>query len=632
MASEASEVAEDYRHALEDLTTNARFEISNLTVIARENTEHALAIAEVLQQHILKAPPAKKLPALYVLDSIVKNVGTPYTLFFGRNLFKIFMESYAAVDNQIRKKMEDVLRTWKEPVPGSMDMRPVFSHELVRPIENALMKVRQASMPQQNMMPGRPRPGMPMHRDTPTPPGMQGQPMPGQPFHGGQQPYIRNSPQPYGVAPGPFQPPPGGNHSPPPPPGSSVENLESDIQTLIAATRVEAAHRPHDVTIQGRLRALQDLQGVMRSTNLPYDQLELIRVKVAELASVTIRQPPPQAPSPTPPPASAPVSLDALLGQGALAALMARTGSNSQTSTPPAGVAALRSPPAANMYLPPAPPPAAPPAAAPVSNDAMALLDKLRLAGMLPGAGNVGSQGSTPPPAAMPAMPPSIFPANLASILAKANQNAMAGAPGGGLNSTILKQEFRPDVINRLYDNLGPPCSQCGRRFRTDEEGRKKKTAHMDWHFKVHQRSAEAEKRGTHRSWYVDQEDWLKSREVVDSDHQVAKEEVADDASKAPAGPKYIAVPDPTSGINTVCPICQERFENKWLDTAQEWVWLDAVLVRNRAFHASCLAEASKDRDGGGPRRTPDPVLGKRKAERGYSPKMRQGGRQLRQY
>jgi len=28
--------------------------------------------------------------------------------------------------------------------------------------------------------------------------------------------------------------------------------------------------------------------------------------------------------------------------------------------------------------------------------------------------------------------------------------------------------------------------------------------AHMDWHFRVHQRSNEAEKRGTHRSWYVD--------------------------------------------------------------------------------------------------------------------------------
>jgi hypothetical protein len=37
---------------LEDLTTNDRFQISNLTVIAKENTEHALAISRVLENHI----------------------------------------------------------------------------------------------------------------------------------------------------------------------------------------------------------------------------------------------------------------------------------------------------------------------------------------------------------------------------------------------------------------------------------------------------------------------------------------------------------------------------------------------------------------------------------------------------
>lgn len=57
MTSEAAEVAEDYRIALEDLNTNMRFEISNLTVIARENTEHALVIAEALEKHILKVGP-----------------------------------------------------------------------------------------------------------------------------------------------------------------------------------------------------------------------------------------------------------------------------------------------------------------------------------------------------------------------------------------------------------------------------------------------------------------------------------------------------------------------------------------------------------------------------------------------
>ena len=52
--NESEEVAEDYRQALEDLTTNARFEISNLTLIARENTEHALAISQAIQDHIKK--------------------------------------------------------------------------------------------------------------------------------------------------------------------------------------------------------------------------------------------------------------------------------------------------------------------------------------------------------------------------------------------------------------------------------------------------------------------------------------------------------------------------------------------------------------------------------------------------
>jgi pre-mRNA cleavage complex 2 protein Pcf11 len=153
----------------------------------------------------------------------------------------------------------------------------------------------------------------------------------------------------------------------------------------------------------------------------------------------------------------------------------------------------------------------------------------------------------------------------------------------------------------------------------------------MDWHFRVHQRSGEAAKRGTHRSWYVDQQDWLKSRESVDTDHHhgsSAHDDAASGGEQAGGAsgadrPKYIPVPDPSRGINTVCPICQDRFENKWLDTAQEWVWLDCVLVGGRAYHASCHAEATRDREGT-PRRTPEPVLGKRKAEMGLaSPKVR---------
>jgi pre-mRNA cleavage complex 2 protein Pcf11 len=56
-----------------------------------------------------------------------------------------------------------------------------------------------------------------------------------------------------------------------------------------------------------------------------------------------------------------------------------------------------------------------------------------------------------------------------------------------------------------MFEALGAQCSQCGRRFKTDKEGKEKKMAHMDWHFKVNQRMTEVEKKGQHRSWFVDE-------------------------------------------------------------------------------------------------------------------------------
>lgn len=50
--AESELVAGDFRVALEDVTSNSRYEIHNLTVIARENTEHALGISGTLMDHI----------------------------------------------------------------------------------------------------------------------------------------------------------------------------------------------------------------------------------------------------------------------------------------------------------------------------------------------------------------------------------------------------------------------------------------------------------------------------------------------------------------------------------------------------------------------------------------------------
>jgi hypothetical protein len=50
----SDEVVDDYKNSLDDLVTNDRISIGNLTVIAKECIEHAQAIARVLENHILR--------------------------------------------------------------------------------------------------------------------------------------------------------------------------------------------------------------------------------------------------------------------------------------------------------------------------------------------------------------------------------------------------------------------------------------------------------------------------------------------------------------------------------------------------------------------------------------------------
>ncbi|KXJ96929.1 hypothetical protein Micbo1qcDRAFT_199683 [Microdochium bolleyi] len=683
--SESEAVAKDFQEALEDIQSNARYEIQNLTLIARENTEHALAISGALMEHIKRAAPHKKLPSMYVLDSIVKNVGTPYTLFFGRKLYQTFMDAYASVDMTTRRKMDEMLKTWKEPVPGSIDTRPVFPPDVVRPIENALLKARsnalqaQQSMGQPHMMGrGRPMPPNVPYRESATPPGVRpyydqhgppqghngppyGHPAqpPAGPFYPPQQQHNqhppRSTPQPSPLT-AAFQPPAHmGSGYPAPQAGISIDSLNDDIQRLIAAFRAQIAQNPHDTSMQTRLKALMDLQTILQLQNLPQEQLVLVKNQITELA-VTIRASSAQAPTPVqpvavapplPPPAAKPaaapkVSLDSLLGSGALAALMARNSVTPQPPTPqpPAAAAALRSPPPPRQAEVPKP------AAAPASSgNPMDLLNALRARGLIGGSAPPPSNNSTPVPAAIslpPPPPPGLptLPIPLPGQLPTQPPSLEFITGDISLTASSLKQ-FRPHLLPLLFEAKGPQCTQCGRRFPATEEGRRKKTAHMDWHFRVNRRITEYEKKGQHRSWLVDKMDWINTRETIDQDHVTDSGKPYDPLSGDGSGldghshsastqaggggsrggrKDWIPVPDDPVLANSVCPICQEKFEMRWLDDAQEFVWPDATHVGDRIYHASCHREATKDDVTmlpmhGGARATPEPVLGKRKAE-----------------
>jgi pre-mRNA cleavage complex 2 protein Pcf11 len=80
---------------------------------------------------------------------------------------------------------------------------------------------------------------------------------------------------------------------------------------------------------------------------------------------------------------------------------------------------------------------------------------------------------------------------------------------------------------------------------------------------------------------------------------------------------KYVRVPTDAS-LHAPCPICQEKFDQnmKWHIEANDFVWMDAVNVNGKIYHATCWDEYSKGAGIPTPS-TPDSVLGKRKADAG---------------
>ncbi|WEW61825.1 mRNA 3' end processing factor [Emydomyces testavorans] len=629
----SDEVAEDYKNSLEDLTTNDKFQISNLTVIAKENTEHAMAISRVLENHIRTTPPSQKLPALYVVDSVVKNVGTPYTLFLGRNLYQTFMNAYTLVDSQTRKKLDEMLKTWKEPVPGSLDPRPVFPVEVTRSIENALIKARTAALHQQQArqqqeLRSRTR-GVatppPTWKTTPTPP---------------------QAPAPYSLSTGQTQHlqtnghiHPRHTHTPPSqyPPAAQhkysygqsyqevvdLASLHRDIDTLIMSARNDFANKPLDTAIQQRLKALLDLQSILQQQKLPQDQLKLIRNQVSKLS--TIAPAPSLAPAAVPvPPISTPQiptlttpqpNLQTLLNPSTLAELIKAT-ANPQSRTPPPQPAA---------FAPLIPVGTTGPAS--VSTPAASenpLIASLRARGLLP---PVSSGPVQPPPANLPFIlpgqngyTPSATPQIPSPIQANIKVNVQ-------MSSASIKIP-RPNLIFRLYEDKPNRCGTCGRRFAADDKGKEKKARHLDWHFKTNLRMNEASRRGQSRSWYVDERDWIKSREydddvgLTDATTSVSKSVGEDGAAEKAPQQRWIHAPNDATLRNTPCPICQEQFESTWSEEAQDWIWRDAMKVGSRVYHASCYSELTKDGTIAfgslTPVRrtaTPDSVLGKRKAE-----------------
>ncbi|XP_020280817.1 uncharacterized protein LOC109853274 isoform X2 [Pseudomyrmex gracilis] len=126
-STKSKEVAEEYISSLSDLTINSKPLINMLTMLAEDNIEHAPAIVQAVENHLQKVRSDIKLPVLYLIDSIVKNVNGDYLNLFTQNIVNTFCGVFEKVDENTRACMWKLRQTWNDVFPPkklfSLDVR-----------------------------------------------------------------------------------------------------------------------------------------------------------------------------------------------------------------------------------------------------------------------------------------------------------------------------------------------------------------------------------------------------------------------------------------------------------------------------------------------------------------------------
>ncbi|CAH8500353.1 unnamed protein product [Schistosoma turkestanicum] len=136
-----ADILSTFKKDLENLKDNDKYKINALTIYARDNKDIvgvAQSIVDITIKHVQMIPAGLKLLGLYVIDSIVKNVGTPYRKLYTLDIVDAFVHSFQSIrDEKGRLKLYNLRTTWKDIFPNSrmyeLDIR-VREHDPAWPL------------------------------------------------------------------------------------------------------------------------------------------------------------------------------------------------------------------------------------------------------------------------------------------------------------------------------------------------------------------------------------------------------------------------------------------------------------------------------------------------------------------
>lgn len=504
------EVREDYLDSLEELTVNSRPIIKTLTEIAQENVADSSAVADAVEKHIFRCAPNHQLPALYLLDSICKNIGEPYTGQFSSRILGIFTHSFNAAPEPIRLKLNELFKTWTVPMPNTGE--PLFSHDTLRLINDFMVQQRMSQV----------HPSSDMQSSALQSAGLSQQ----------------------------F-----------PAPQNRNRLTQSALMVEINRFRQLLENDNPDQFNERQLSRLARLQaqisGVVDPKLLPTIQADLEESRLNRDQHLL---------------RSAGNLHSRRGGQNGNQRREHRRNNRDQRDSS--------------------------------SRDAKTRSKSNGGISKITGTNNV-------PLGTRRLRGSDISSSEAVAVAADAISGGVGGDSGRSVEelegldlARACEQKASDSLINQLYaEGLPLQCSTCGYRFLDTEEGRKRKEAEMDWHFRANKDMREGHSRN--RCWFLVAVSWISYRDEeelfgsgpmpaittgsvngsggIDGAHNGAE---AVDLEKERE--KYIEVPLES---NVVCPVCQEPHETSWSEEAENWVWMNAVEIDGHYFHATCFAD-----------------------------------------
>lgn len=482
---------------------------------------------------LFQSHPTVRLPALYVLDSISKNIGSPYVTLWGQRIAHIFLETYRLVDQPTKVRMEELLNTWRTAGQGG---QPLYGGEAQWEIERTLYGSRGPPSAQPSHL--QPPAGFGTHRSSPRPSTRSPMPHPSQAAL---------------------------------PPGEQARRtkMAEQIDRLLALGTQDQYRNPKAFS-PARMSALKQLKTVVQTATLSPQETDQIQNQLDTLAaeyqqsrtetstpsSVPVGLPDQQTQNASLLPANIGSALENLSKMGVFGA----NGTSSSTHSPhPAQTATTLTPAQSNP-----------------SED---LIKSLMAAGLLP-----SSSGPIKPAAQDDAYTSAIL--NLDIKLTSADlQKELSEEAVQLVCYKDLPLQCR-QCANRY------PAGAAGQRSLDKhldwhfKQGRRAKDSHArglsrSWFERIY-------------DWVRGGANDPSASANGGRDANAGKQGLSaqQEAELKAASEAWVAAPTDPSLANAPCPICKEKFQSEWSEDEEEWIWKNARKVEGAYYHGSCYYSA----------------------------------------